>query len=60
MCEWKPTEFFQTMYATLAYADSEAWQKYASLLFQNFAKNATKNQPRFYQMFRKQIVLSKF
>ena len=26
------------MDATLAYADSEAWQKYANVLFQNFRK----------------------
>ena len=36
MCEWKPSEFFKTMYATVSYADSEASQNI-------FAKNATRN-----------------
>ena len=74
MCEWKPSAIIETMYATLAYADSEASQTNVQFCcFKIFAKNVSRNfqdiqitkrfakhQPQFYQRFGKQIVPIEF
>ena len=72
MWEWKPSEFFETMYATLAYADSGASQKMCNSAASKFSQmrrgifrifksqRFAKNQPRFYQRFGKQIVPIEF
>ena len=59
MCEWKPSEFFETMYATLAYADSEASQKMCSSAASKFSQRmrrgifriikSQRDQPRFFK-----------